>query len=259
MAQITGVSMRWSVTVGISSVLRCETPPLASAPPMPPPAAVSLRSSPEQKPRPSPVKTIARTSISRSYSVSFRPSAVSISTLIAFIRSGRLSLSTATCPSFSAIKSLIEISSTHRAYHIHFRPDKWFSLPLTVFGGTVPSRLSPQMRRGGGEPARLGHPGRGQTDARIASVTSSRRLTQKCRTTPGLRLRVSRLVLLVQLFLRRRSLLRAVIGADSYRILGLSVDRPGFLAGFVAEFRDAPDHRVRLALLTYRSHLDVVA
>src|SRR5262249_7982389 len=46
---------------------------------------------------------------------------------------------------------------------------------------------------------------------------------------------------------------------DPYRILRLSVDSSGFLAHFVAELRDAPDHRVGLALLAYRTHLDVVA
>src|SRR5215469_15957107 len=200
MAQITGVSMRWSVTVGISSVLRWETPPPASAPPIPPPAAVSLRSSPEQNPRPSPVKTIARTSVSRSYSVSFRPNAVSISTLIAFIRSGRLSLRTATCPSFSAIKSLIEISSTHRC---------------------LPYSLETQQRL-------------------------STHLT-------GLWLRVCRFVLLVQFLLRRRGLVRGIIGADSHRILRLSVDGAGLLARFVAELCNASQHRICFALLAYRT------
>lgn len=102
--------MRLSVTVGMSKVLICAAPPPADRtpePPIPRPAAASFRSSPEQKPRPSPVRIITRTSGSLSYSLSFSPSVESIATLIAFMRSGRLSLSVATCPVFSASKSLI--------------------------------------------------------------------------------------------------------------------------------------------------------
>ena len=68
-----------------------DAPGAPRPPPIPRPAAVSFRSRPLQKPRPSPVRMIARTflSLSKSLSASFR--SVSISTLIAFIRLGRLS------------------------------------------------------------------------------------------------------------------------------------------------------------------------
>ena len=95
MAQITGVSSWCRTVVGRLRVPKCCAPPPGDsvpAPPMPLPSAASFRSRPLQKPRPAPVMMITRTSSSVSASLSRRVSSSSISKLIAFRRSGRLSV-----------------------------------------------------------------------------------------------------------------------------------------------------------------------
>src|SRR5262249_55129841 len=102
----------FSTVVGRLRVPKWAAPPLGDttpAPPIPFPAAASLRSSPLQNPRPAPVMTITRTSPSVSASESFSVNSSNISKLIAFNRSGRLSVIVATLSFFSYSKSGIGV------------------------------------------------------------------------------------------------------------------------------------------------------
>ena len=112
MAQMIGVSVCHMTLMGASrrsKSWRGRLEPLlpVALPSLSMRSLVSIRSRPEQKPRPAPVKTMQRVSGSLSASTILADSSLSISRLIAFSRSGRFRVMMATWPSCSTSSSSV--------------------------------------------------------------------------------------------------------------------------------------------------------